>query len=105
MFLITLKTPIPLLKRPGLTTPDPHIGPQTTANTSVVLASTVKTALLGLHTGVESRDPEHPEARPRSKEQQEVLPSGPAVGSAYSGAAAQCSLLVQMFWAANDERQ
>lgn len=86
-------------------TPDLHVGPQTTANTSVVLASTVKTALLGLHTGVESRGPEHPEARPRSKEQQDVLPSGPAIGSAYSAAAAQCSLLVQMFWAANDERQ
>jgi hypothetical protein len=64
----------------------------------------VKTALLGLHTGAESRGADHPEDRPRSREQQDALPRDPA-RSACSGVVGQCSLLVQMFWAASDDKQ
>lgn len=77
---------------------------QSAANTSEVLASTVKMALLGLPAGAGSRGVEHPEDRPRSNEQQDMLPRNPA-GSACSAMAEHCTFPVQMFWAANDERQ
>lgn len=70
----------------------------------MVLASTVNTALFGLHTGVGNRGVDHPEDKPRSREQQDALPRDPA-RSVCSGGTRQCSLLVQMLWAAKDDRQ
>lgn len=70
----------------------------------MVLASTVNTALLGLHTGAGSSGGDPPEDKPRSREQQDALPRGPA-RPVRPGEATQCTLLVQMFWAASDDRQ
>lgn len=67
-------------------------------HTSVVLASTMKTALLGLHTGAGSRGAAPPRDKRLSREQQEVLPKEP-VGAAVSVVArsgVQCSLELQM---------
>lgn len=66
------------------------------ASTSVVLASTVKTALLGLHMGAGSRVVGQPAEKARSREQQDALLHEPG-RSACSGVSGQCSLLVQMF--------
>lgn len=77
---------------------------QSAANTSEVLGSTVKMALLGLPAGAGSRGVEHPEDKPRSSEQQDVLPGG-AARPACSARAGQGTFPVQMFWAASDERQ
>ena len=60
--------------------------------------------MFGLHTGVGSRGVDHPKDKPRSREQQDMLPRDPA-SSVCSGATRQCSLLVQIFWAARDDRQ
>lgn len=63
-------------------------GSQTEANTSVVLASTVKTALFGLDTGAGRRGVDRPKDKPRSREQQDAPPRDPAA-SDRSGAARQ----------------
>lgn len=60
--------------------------------------------MLGLHTGAGSSGVDHPGDKPRSREQQDVLPRDP-VRSACPGVAEQCNLLVQMLWAASDVRQ
>lgn len=77
---------------------------QSKANTSEVLASTVKMALFGLPVGAGSRGVEQPKDRPRSREQQDMLPRDVA-GSACSAAGRQYRVPVQIFWAASDDRQ
>lgn len=64
----------------------------------------MNTALFGLYMGDGSRGVDHPEDKPPGREQQDALPSDPARATG-SGAATQCGLLVQIFWAANDDRQ
>lgn len=58
----------------------------------------MKTALLGLPAGAGSRGVEQPEGKPRSSEQQDVLPGGTA-------RAGHGPFPAQMLWAASDERQ